>query len=186
MSKKKKTKKEKGVAEKALHNLAGIIPGFENILKAVEKSPVFQKRLKEVNKEVEAKLKGQPLKREHIQVETGYSIRPIISSGGVRKQGAPRGARKTPIAKKRLQKKKSLVDVFDENGKVRIVAELPGAAEKDIKISRHGAVLTISADTKEQKYGKKITLPRAARGKISKLYKGRTLEVTIKKIKGGK
>jgi len=43
----------------------------------------------------------------------------------------------------------SLVDIFEENGVVRLVAELPGVKPEDVQISVEGNLLTIKG-TKEQ------------------------------------
>jgi HSP20 family protein len=52
-----------------------------------------------------------------------------------------------------------LVDVFDEEGYVLLIAELPGVASADIHFEVEGDVLTLSAEKGERKYRKEVLLP---------------------------
>lgn len=54
-----------------------------------------------------------------------------------------------------------LVDVFEEDDHILVVAEMPGIGPKDAKIDLKDDVLTISASKKDKKYRKEILLPRA-------------------------
>jgi HSP20 family protein len=51
------------------------------------------------------------------------------------------------------------VDVFEEDGHLRVVAELPGVGKEDVQIDLEGDVLTISAKHREKKYRKEVLLP---------------------------
>ncbi len=54
-----------------------------------------------------------------------------------------------------------VVDVFEEDGHVLVVAEMPGVGLADVDIDVKDDVLTISAKRGETKYRKEILLPRA-------------------------
>jgi HSP20 family protein len=53
-----------------------------------------------------------------------------------------------------------LVDVFEEDDHVLVIAETPGIGPKDVKIDLKDDVLTISASKGDKKYHKEILLPR--------------------------
>jgi HSP20 family protein len=54
-----------------------------------------------------------------------------------------------------------MVDVFEEDGHVQVVAELPGIGEEDVQIELHGDVLDIQAAHGDKKYRKEVLLPRS-------------------------
>jgi HSP20 family protein len=55
----------------------------------------------------------------------------------------------------RLKDKKRVVlpavDVADEGGNYRVTAELPGMSEKDIEVTKHGDLLTIKGEKRDEK-----------------------------------
>lgn len=179
MAKKKEEKKkeEEGVAESVLKSVGKMIPGLSGLLESVTKSKVIKERLKEVDREVEAKLKGQPLKKVQPVVEVGYRI-------GAIKGEMIKGKFKTPEEKPSIKKikpeeakKEELVDIFEEKNKLRIVTELAGVKNKDIKVSAKGKKLTIKAG----KHKKEVKLPYNVKAKIKKSYKNNILEIKLEK-----
>ena len=52
-----------------------------------------------------------------------------------------------------------VVDVFEEDDHVLVVAEMPGVAADDVKITLDGDVLTFSAERGDKKYRKEVLLP---------------------------
>jgi len=173
------SKEEEGIAEGVLKGIGKIIPGMSGLFESIGKSKVFKERLKEVDKEVEAKLKGQPLKKAKPVVEMGYRVGSI-------KGGTIRGKFKTAEEKPSVKevkpgeaKKEELVDIFEEKNKLRIVTELPNVKEKDIKVSVKGKKLTIKAG----KHKKDVTLPSNVKTEIKKSYKNNILEIKLEKRK---
>lgn len=82
------------------------------------------------------------------------------------------------------EEREPLVDVISTNGEVKVVAELPGVEKKDVKLRGTENKLTISVDTPERKFFKKIELPARANPKKAKTtYKNGVLEITIPKVK---
>src|SRR3970040_929789 len=51
-----------------------------------------------------------------------------------------------------------LVDVFDENEAIRVIAELPGVEAGDVRVELKDDILTICAEGKDRKYNKEIVL----------------------------
>ena len=82
-----------------------------------------------------------------------------------------------------------LVDVFDEKGTIRIIAELPGVGAGDIKVELVGDILTIAAESKDlptgqagRKYQKEVLLPaKGTRETLKTSYHNGILEVTVAK-----
>ena len=160
MTEKKKEEKEKKeeeiVAGEVLKGISKVIPGLGGLFKGLEKSPAFKEKLKEVDKEVERKIRETPLKR----------------SGGRPSQiqrGIPPGTKGKSFRGKSFVKQKSEVkpspppvpeerpiDIFDEKVYLKIIAEIPGVDEKDIKLNLQGDKLTISADIPDRRYHQEL------------------------------
>ncbi len=51
------------------------------------------------------------------------------------------------------------VDVFEEEGHVLIVAEMPGIGDEDLKVELRDDILTIAAERGAKKYRKEVLLP---------------------------
>lgn len=165
-----------GVAGGVLRGLGDIIPGLSGLIKGLEKSDAFQERLDIVNKEIDHKLREEPLKRTEGRtphIRTSFSHHPLVKSKPSFKEKV-----ETPPAPK---PKEPLVDVFDEGDHLRIIAELPGVEEKDIKIDLKDNKLTLSADTASHKYHQQVTLPCVPKGKLEKIFRNGILEVRIRK-----
>jgi HSP20 family protein len=76
-----------------------------------------------------------------------------------------------------------LVDVINETGQVRVVAELPGVEKSDIKTSISEEALTIRVDSPTHKYFKEVQLPTGVDPDSSKAtYNNGVLEITLRKI----
>lgn len=171
-------KAPEGTAAGVLKGLGGMFPGLDRLLEAAGKSDAFQDRLKAIDEELEARLSSEPLKR----VDVGGGLSSLRS----RPMGRPMG-RRAPPAKRRAAAPEPEVptveeppaDVFDEGACLKVVAEIPGVEEKDIKTDLAGDRLVISVDTLAHKYHKEIALPYAPKGKVERLYRNGILEVTL-------
>ena len=53
-----------------------------------------------------------------------------------------------------------MVDVFDEDSHLLVLAELPGISREDVKVELEDDLLTIVAEHGEKKYRKEVLLPR--------------------------
>ena len=75
-----------------------------------------------------------------------------------------------------------MVDLFDEEGYVLVVAEMPGVSDEDIKIDLKDDILTIVAQHGQKKYRKEVLLPKAfAPGKMTRTCHNGILEVKFTK-----
>jgi HSP20 family protein len=54
-----------------------------------------------------------------------------------------------------------MVDVFEEEDHLLLLAELPGISKEDVRIDVKDDVLTISAERGDKKYRKEVLLPRS-------------------------
>lgn len=174
MVKKKKPEEEsEGMAESALGKL-----GLGGLVDFALKSPAFQQRFREVNEQIEGNIRGGTHRSLRPHVESSYSVRHIIEGG---KQ---RPVQKEPIKKiapREPKRTEPPVDVFDEGDHLRVVAELPGVEEHDIKAEARGTVLTISAERGDRNYSERMELPAPVSGELTISYKHGVLEIKLKK-----
>ncbi len=183
--KKKKADKEEeeGPAEGILKGIGGIIPGLGGLLKGLEKSPAFKERLKKIDEEVERKFKETPLKRTEerkFKIRGKFEARHLAPDkpphqyiGGGGKPSTMRREAPPPMPQERP------VDIFDEKDHLKIIAEIPGVDENDIKVNLQGAKLTISVDIPGRKYHQEAKLPCTPEGDLKKSYKNGVLEIKI-------
>jgi HSP20 family protein len=77
------------------------------------------------------------------------------------------------------------VDVFSDDGTIRVIAELPGVDKRDIRLACSERKMTISVDSEMRKYYKEVDLPAEVDPRVSKAkYTNGVLEVTLTKAKG--
>ena len=173
-------KEPQSIAGSTLKGLVGnMMPGLGDLISSLEKSDAFQDRLKEIDVEIETRLKTGTLEGSGERRRGGRA--PIL--------GKPPGARSRltkrtapPVRRKpTVTVEEPLVDVFDEKDQIKVVAALPGVEEKDIKVDLSGAQLTISADTPDRKYRKEITLPAVPKGEVERMYTNGIFGITLKK-----
>lgn len=133
----------------------------------------------------ERKLPDGRIIREFGPVVWGYSVtigpdgKPVIREFGNVKPSF-RGLKPFDIKTER----EPLVDVFSDNGNIKVIAELPGVEKEDIKLYATSNTLTISVDTPQRKYYKELELPAEVDPKSAKsTYKNGVLEVTLSKVK---
>lgn len=76
-----------------------------------------------------------------------------------------------------------IVDIFDEGVTFRIIAELPGVDENEIKVDMKDDILVITAEGKQRKYSKEALLPsRVKPDSLTTSYKNGILEIIITKM----
>ena len=168
-----------GTAASILKGLGGIIPGLDGLVKGLEKSEAFRERLGAIDKEIGVRLRSQPLKRTEggapsFQSDLSRGTRPRIIPS-TKRQAAPR------VKRKATPSEEPPVDVFDEETHLRVLAELPGVEEEDIRVTLNETRLVISTDTPSHKYHKEIILPCVPKGQVDKSYRNGVLELTLQK-----
>lgn len=178
----KKPDKEESVAGGILKGIGGIIPGLGGLIESLGKSPAFKERLKRIDEEVERKIKEAPLRR----TEGRGSRMPMGVPPGVRGKvsGKKRFVKERPAGKPEgppPMPKERPADIFDERDYIKIIAEIPGVGESDIKVDLVKDNLAISVDVPDRKYQQKLKLACEPKGKLEKTYKNGILEIKINK-----
>lgn len=169
-----------GTAASILQGLGEMFPGLDRLLQGLGKSEAFRERLKAIDEEIEARLKGEPLKR----VKTGSGPSSIASRpvGRSTSRTPTLGRQRTPVAEREVSgPQEPPVDVFDEGTYLRVVAELPGIEEEDVKVDLRGTQLLLSAVAAARRYRKEVTLPCPPKGQMGRLYRNGILELTLRK-----
>ena len=109
----------------------------------------------------------------------GFSVRTGI--GGipqVERFGNIRTTEEGPVV---AEVREPLVDLFDEEQEIVVVAELPGVAEEEVHIEVQDDILSLET-TGERKYAKEILLPEPVdAATLQKAYKNGILELRLKK-----
>lgn len=74
-----------------------------------------------------------------------------------------------------------LIDVIRGEGEIRVVAEVPGVAKEELKVTADENTVTIESVSGEQRYHKRIDLPETVDPRTAKSsYKNGILEVSVK------
>jgi len=130
----------------------------------------------------ERKLPDGKVERELGPFVYGYSVRigpdgkPEVSEFGNVKQ-----SRSGPLVK---EEREPLVDIIENNGEVRVVAELPGVDKNDIQLYGTEDSLTITVNIPDRKYYKEVALPAKVNVREAKTrYKNGVLEVILPKMR---
>lgn len=130
----------------------------------------------------EKKLRDGSTVREYGPIIYGYSIKigpdgkpEIREFGNVRPKGRPEVVELT-------ETREPLVDIFEEDDQVKVVAEVPGVEKDDINLNATEDVLVISVKTPQRKYYKEVDLPVKVEPSSARAsYKNGVLEVSLKK-----
>jgi HSP20 family molecular chaperone IbpA len=85
-------------------------------------------------------------------------------------------------AKRKWKEPKPLIDIFQENNWITIVAEIAGFNKETLKIDVKDQKLTLSAKAKDRRYYKSLNLPKVVIPNIMHTtYKNGVLEIKLKK-----
>jgi len=83
---------------------------------------------------------------------------------------------------RRWREPKPLIDIFEENDEIIVVAEFTGFKKENLKINVKNQWLSLSAETPERKYYKSLNLPkRVIPDTICAKHKNGVLEIRLKK-----
>lgn len=176
----KPEKEGEGIVEGLLGGL-----GFGGILKSLEKSPDFSEKLRETNAQIEKNLTMTGTKTDKPAIITGhFSIRPILGGTIAGTIGAKPPATTTTttmmtrlLAGAKKGGKEPLLEVVEEGpDRLKVIAEVPAAGTRGIKIDIKERLLTITAPG----FMKIVTLPYPA-SETGTSYKNGILEVKLKK-----
>ncbi|MCX6692514.1 MAG: hypothetical protein NTW33_10845 [Methanoregula sp.] len=134
----------------------------QDITRMVEEGKTEMSRTGEISLDKSQKRKGM----YGISVRMGGDGMPKIDTFGRR----PKDDTREPI-----------VDVFEEEMRVQVIAELPGVDEKEVSVALKGTTLIIKAGKGERKYKKEIDLEIPVKGDPQTKYKNGILEINIEK-----
>jgi len=82
-----------------------------------------------------------------------------------------------------MGEREPLIDVFEEEDHLIVLAELPGIDEKDLKIKANENTITITAENAKKKYLKIVRLPtRVNKDTIEYTYRNNILQVRLEKL----
>ena len=83
-----------------------------------------------------------------------------------------------------IGERKPLIDVFENEKTVQVVAEMPGIEKEDVNLDIEGRELEIKAAHGDRKYHETVVLPADVDIDSAKAtYKNGVLEITINKVK---
>ncbi len=86
------------------------------------------------------------------------------------------------FAKRKFEEPKPLIDIFQENNYITIVAEIVGFNRETLKISVKDQKLTLSAKSKDRRYYKSLNLPTVViPNAMHTKFKNGVLEIKLKK-----
>jgi HSP20 family protein len=167
MAEEKKEKKEEPVLEFGL-GLGGLFKGLGDFIGQVTKLAEEAKALEKA---------GVSIERRRSPGMYGVSVKigpmgPVLSRFGTIKPTLKPGV---------AEVREPLVDTFENEKGVTVIAELPGVEEKDIRTEVGGRTLKISAETEDRKYSKEVELPTEVTGEPETTYKNGVLEIKLKK-----
>jgi HSP20 family protein len=93
----------------------------------------------------------------------GFSVK--VGAGGKEPTVEPFGnlRRDRTAGTSMSEEREPLVDIFDEDDRLLIVAEMPGVEPEDLKLDLNGETLTLSASRGDHKYRKSIEVPAGTR-----------------------
>jgi HSP20 family protein len=170
----------KGPSQKDTTGLGGFLGGLGTIIEKLGELAETGEELRKSGtfSDADGKLKGV----------YGFHIRTGIGGEGVTVEpfGNVRKDEKTgrPVVD---EIREPMVDLFDEQDCVIVVAEMPGIAEEDVKLDLQDDILTIAAQRGDAKYRREVLLPTAfAADRMSCKCRNGILEVRFAKHVDGK
>jgi HSP20 family protein len=111
----------------------------------------------------------------------GFSIRTLAGKPVIESFGNIRETAKGPVVE---EVREPMVDIFDEENRILVIAELPGVSESEIKVEVTGDILNLAASDRDRKYAKEILLPSKVNpDSVKTAYKNGILEIILEKEK---
>ena len=175
MTQAKRKRREAGEGEVHVDlGLGNLFKGLGEFLDVV--SDLAEKQETLVTRQGEFKVKGLGDRAKGVY---GFSVR--TASGGIPKVERFGNIHRTDKGPEVAEVREPLVDSFDEDKEIVVVAELPGVGESEIRVEIKEDILSLET-TGEHKYAKEILLPQPVDpSKMTKSYKNGILELRLKK-----
>ncbi len=148
------TKDDKQAGMEGFRPLGGILSGLGNLLDKLGELAEKGQQLKESGV-LESKDKK-------VQGVYGFSIKLGMGEEGVQVEPFGNVRRDEETGETVVDAiREPMVDVFEEQDHVLVVAEMPGVSQEDIRVELRDDILTITAEHDDIKYSKELLLPRA-------------------------
>ncbi|MDI6859104.1 MAG: Hsp20/alpha crystallin family protein [Methanocellales archaeon] len=81
-----------------------------------------------------------------------------------------------------IKERKPLIDTFESDDEIHVIAEMPGIEKKDIRLNATKTTLEIEAETENRRYAEHVDLPAGVDPDSAKAtYNNGVLEVTLKR-----
>lgn len=165
-------KSKKGKVDVEL-GLGGLFKGMGSLFDLID-------RMAEEGKKEEVQTGEKDIMGGKGKAVYGFSLRvglggkPVIESFG--------NVRTTEAGAVVAEVREPLVDIFDEGDEIRVIAEIPGVEEKNIKVEVKDDILTLSVEAGERKYQKEVLLPHAVKPQVTgRAYRNGVLELKLGK-----
>ena len=146
-------KKKRPTQRRAESGLGGILKGLGDL---VEKLGELAESGREFSKTGEIRGSGKELKGIY-----GFTVKVGLGEEGPTLE--PFGNIRCDVDSGRTEVqevREPMVDVFEEEDHLLVLAELPGIGKEDVRLEVKDDVLTISAERGDKKYRKEVLLPR--------------------------
>ena len=155
----------------------GLFGLINDLARLAEKSETYQKRIN-LGKGgvIDLRVRSRPI-RTYV---TKPTVRLRISKP---KQETPPTHPQTLPTAGSIKEREPIVDIFEEEEQIRVMAELPDVEENQINLNIDNNTLTISTDTSDRKYYKKVELPEPVeKDSVESSYRNGILEVKLRKL----
>ncbi len=150
-------------------SFGGLFKGLGNLIDLAA-------QLNEEGVEKKGEIKGLPKGAKGVY---GFSIRTLAGKPVIESFGNIRETAGGPVVE---EVREPIIDVFDEEDRILVIAELPGVSEDEVKIEVAGDILNLTASDKERKYAKELLLPSKVKPESMKTtYKNGILEIRLEK-----
>jgi len=152
-------------------SFGGLFKGLGNLIDLASK-------LSEEGVERKGEITGLPKGAKGVY---GFSIRTLAGKPVIESFGNIRETAKGPVVE---EVREPMIDVFDEENRILVIAELPGVSESEIKVEITGDILNLTASDRDRKYAKEILLPSKVNpDSVKTAYKNGILEIILEKKK---
>jgi len=152
-------------------SFGGLFKGLGNLIDLASK-------LSEEGVEKRGEIRGLPKGAKGVY---GFSIRTLAGKPVIETFGNIKETTQGPVVE---EVREPIVDIFDEEEHILVIAELPGVSEGQIKIEIAGDILNLTASNRDRKYAKEILLPSKVKPQpVKSSYKNGILEITLEKEK---
>lgn len=163
-------------------NLGGGVEGlFKGLADLVDKLGELAEKGGELSRSGEIPLSGKDKDRKGV---FGFSVKMGLGGEGVKVEPFGNVSRDKTTGKAVVDEiREPLVDVFEEEDHVLVIAEMPGIEMEDIKVELRDDILSLSAQRGDKKYQKEILLPSASfhQGKVTVSCKHGIVEIKCRK-----